>query len=103
MTMLDHAQEQLRELQNHKDALEQQQVYLQAQLVQLKPNSTVFSDTGERIVSSVDRLKMARSQLDSARARYSPDHPDVLRLEREVAGLEKQVAQEPHARTAADS
>jgi uncharacterized protein involved in exopolysaccharide biosynthesis len=34
---------------------------------------------------------MARSQLDSARARYSSDHPDVIRLQREVAGLEKQV------------
>jgi len=62
----------------------------------------VFSDTGERIVSSADRLKMARSQLDTARALYSPDHPDVQRLEREVAGLEKQVANDPHAKALLD-
>jgi polysaccharide biosynthesis transport protein len=43
-------------------------------------------------VSSADRLKMARSQLDSAKAIYGPDHPDVIRLQREVAGLEKGVA-----------
>jgi succinoglycan biosynthesis transport protein ExoP len=92
MQLLDRTAEELREAQNRKDSLEQQRVYLEAQLAQLKPNSTVFSDTGERIVSSADRLKMARSQLDSARAMYAPDHPDVVRLQREVDGLTKGVA-----------
>ena len=103
MTLLDRTDEQLRELQNRKDSLEQQRVFLEAQLAQLKPNSTVFSDTGERIVSSADRLKMARSQLDSARAMYAPDHPDVIRLQREVDGLEKNVANDPSARSTAPS
>lgn len=92
MTLLDRTNEQLRSEQSRKDALEQQLVYLQAQLAQLKPTSAVYSDTGERITSSADRLKMARSQLDAARALYAPDHPDVIRLEREVQGLEKGVA-----------
>ncbi len=92
MQLLDRTGEELRGAQNRKDSLEQQRVYLEAQLAQLKPNSTVFSDTGERIVSSADRLKMARSQLDSARAMYAPDHPDVVRLQREVDGLQKGIA-----------
>src|SRR5262249_22695492 len=91
MQLLDRADEELRSQEAHKSSLEQQRVFLEAQLAQLKPNSTVFSETGERILSSSDRLKMARSQLDSARALYAPDHPDVIRLQREVAGLEKQV------------
>jgi succinoglycan biosynthesis transport protein ExoP len=103
MTLLDRTDEQLREAQVRKDSLEQQRVYLEAQLAQLKPNSTVFSDTGERIVSSADRLKMARSQLDSARAIYAPDHPDVIRLQREVEGLQKEVATEGGARSTAPS
>jgi uncharacterized protein involved in exopolysaccharide biosynthesis len=97
MTLMDRTDEELRSEEMRRDSLQQQVVYLQAQLAQIKPNSTVFSDTGERIVSSADRLKMARSQLDTARALYAPDHPDVQRLEREVAGLEKQVAKEPHS------
>jgi uncharacterized protein involved in exopolysaccharide biosynthesis len=92
MQMLDHTQEELRADEMRKSSLEQQKVYLEAQLAQLKPNSTVFSDTGERILTSSDRLKMARSQLDSARASYGPDHPDIARLERLVAGLEKEVS-----------
>jgi uncharacterized protein involved in exopolysaccharide biosynthesis len=91
MTLLDRTEEQLRSAESRRDSLEQQQVYLEAQLVQLKPNSTVFSDTGERIVSAADRLKQARSQLASVRALYAPDHPDVIRLTREVEGLEKSV------------
>jgi polysaccharide biosynthesis transport protein len=89
MSLLDRTDQELRAAETRQSSLEQQRMFLDAQLAQLKPNSTVFSDTGERIVSSADRLKMARSQLDSARARYSPDHPDVIRFEREVAGLEK--------------
>jgi polysaccharide biosynthesis transport protein len=103
MQLLDHNNEELRALDSRKSSLEQQKVYLEAQLVQLKPNSVVFSDTGERIVSSADRLKQARSQLDSARAMYSPDHPDVIRLERQVAGLEKQVGPDQAAPTAAEA
>jgi uncharacterized protein involved in exopolysaccharide biosynthesis len=92
MQMLDRTEEELRTQEGRKSSLEQQKVFLEAQLAQLKPNSVVFSDSGERILSSTDRLKAARSQLDSARALYAPDHPDVIRLQREVAGLEKQVA-----------
>lgn len=100
MSLLDRTDEELRSEQTRKDSLAQQLVYLQAQLAQLKPNSTAFSDTGERITSSADRLKMARSQLDTARALYAPDHPDIQRLEREVAGLEKEVASDPHGKGA---
>jgi succinoglycan biosynthesis transport protein ExoP len=101
MSLLDRTEEELRTEEARRDSLEQQQVYLEAQLVQLKPTSAVFSDTGERIYSSADRLKQARSQLDSARALYAPDHPDIVRLEREVAGLQKDVDADPHAKAAA--
>jgi succinoglycan biosynthesis transport protein ExoP len=37
------------------------------------------------------QLEDARTQLASARQRYSPDHPDVVRLERLVASLEARV------------
>jgi protein tyrosine kinase modulator len=101
LQLLDRTDGDLRTLEARQSSLEQQRVFLEAQLAQLKPNSAVYSDTGERIVSSADRLKMARSQLDSAKALYSPDHPDVVRLEREVAGLEKDVSKDSDAQTAA--
>src|SRR5580658_1670655 len=93
MQLLDRNEEELRTQEARLSSLEQQRVYLQAQLVQLKPNSTVFSETGERIVSSSDRLKMLRSQLAAAKAKYGPDHPDVVTLTREVSGMEAELGE----------
>ena len=90
MQLLDRASQELDKDETRRSSLEQQQVYLEAQLAQLKPNSALFSDSGERILSTTDRLKTLRSQLASAQALYGPDHPDIARLSREVAGLEGQ-------------
>jgi len=88
MTLLDRAEQELRDADAHMMSLEQQRVFLEAQLVQIKPNSVLTTDSGERILSPADRLKVAKSKLASARALYSPDHPDIARLEREIHGLE---------------
>jgi succinoglycan biosynthesis transport protein ExoP len=95
MQLLDRNEEELRTEEARLSSLEQQRVFLQAQLAQLKPNSTVYSETGERIVSSSDRLKMLRSQLAAAKARYAPDHPDVVTLTREVSGMEADLGEKP--------
>ena len=92
MQMLERSDEELRTQEGRQSSLQQQRVYLEAQLVQLKPNSAVFSETGERIISTADRLKMVKSQLAVARGLYAPDHPDITRLERELAGLQKEDA-----------
>lgn len=88
MQLLDRTEQELRNAETELRSLSQQRTFLEAQLVQIKPNSMYLSDTGERIMSPDDRLKMLRSELAGARARYAPDHPDIPRLEREVAGLE---------------
>jgi polysaccharide biosynthesis transport protein len=103
MTLLDRSEEEVRSLDSRRSSLEQQKVYLSAQLAQLRPNSAVFSDTGERIFSTADRLKMARSQLASAQARYGREHPDIVRLQREIAGLEKSADSRPAAGTDASA
>jgi uncharacterized protein involved in exopolysaccharide biosynthesis len=69
-------------------SLSQQRTFLEAQLVQVKPNSELVSETGERILSPADRLKMLKSELASRRAIYASGHPDIVRIEREISGLE---------------
>jgi len=81
----------LREAESRVSQLDSQKIMLQAQLAQISPTSQIMSDSGQRILSTEDRLKAKRSELASARARYAPGHPDILNAEREVAGLEKQV------------
>ena len=91
LSLLDRTEQELRDAEMRHMSLDQQRTYLEVQLAQLKPNSMLLSDSGERIMSSTDRLKMLKSKLASARALYAPDHPDILRYEREISGLEAEV------------
>ena len=88
LQMLDRTEQDLRQQEARMMSLDEQRVYLEAQLVQVKPNSALMSDTGERILSPTDRLKMLRSKLASAHALYADDHPDIVRMKREISGLE---------------
>jgi polysaccharide biosynthesis transport protein len=83
---------ELRDVENRLGTLDQQRHLIEAQLAQLNPSATLFADSGQRILTPEERLKAARSQLAGATARYSPDHPEVLAAQREVAGLEQQVS-----------
>jgi polysaccharide biosynthesis transport protein len=85
---------ELRDEENRIASLDSQRVLLEAQLAQINPTMQVFSDTGLRVMSAEDRLKALKSQLAGYKARYAPDHPDIVNTEREVEGLEKQVKAE---------
>ncbi len=65
---------------------------LEGQLAGLSPMRESVSATGERVtLDPASRLKDRKSEYASAVSKYSPDHPDVVRLAREIEGLEKQV------------
>jgi uncharacterized protein involved in exopolysaccharide biosynthesis len=86
----DRTELELHDAVNRISALDSQQILLRAQLAQLNPTSQVYSDTGQRVMGVEDRLKALRSELAGYKARYAPDHPDIINTEREIAGLEKQ-------------
>lgn len=90
----DRTESELRDVENHLSAIEAQRIVLEAQLAQISPTALVFSDTGVRVMNTEDRLKNLKSLLAGYKARYAPDHPDVVNTEREVAGLEKEVKAE---------
>jgi succinoglycan biosynthesis transport protein ExoP len=90
-TVSDRTDTELRDAENRIAAIDSQRVLLQAQLAQINPTLQVYSDTGQRVMNPEDRLKALKSQLAGYKARYAPDHPDIISTEREVEGLEKQV------------
>lgn len=68
-------------------SLEDRRFYLQGQLGQLDPY-------GEDVNTSPGaRLKALRTEYATAVARYSADHPDVLRLKREIESLGRETGQ----------
>ncbi|HZF25303.1 MAG TPA: hypothetical protein VEZ88_03500 [Steroidobacteraceae bacterium] len=91
--MMDREQMELRDVQTRLQSLQDQKLYLVAQLSQINPTSQVFTETGQRVLGPADRLKALRTQLASLSSLYAPDHPDVLRIRREIEGLGREVQQ----------
>jgi polysaccharide biosynthesis transport protein len=94
MQVSDRTELELRDVENHLTALDSQRIVLEAQLAQISPTALVYSDTGQRVMNTEDRLKHLKSQLAGYKARYAPGHPDIVTTEREVAGLEKEMKDE---------
>ncbi len=90
----DRTELALRDVENHLSALDSQRLLLEAQLAQISPTAVVFSDTGQRVMNTEDRLKDLKSKLAGYKARYAPGHPDIVNTQREVDGLESEVKAE---------
>jgi succinoglycan biosynthesis transport protein ExoP len=88
---MERTELELHDAENRVNALDSQRVLLQAQLAQISPNAQVYTDSGQRVFGPEDRLKALKSQLASYKARYAPDHPDIVSTQREVDGLERLV------------
>jgi succinoglycan biosynthesis transport protein ExoP len=82
MTMLDRSQRESDETERSIYALEERKLLLQSQLAQVEPYA------GN---SPGGHLKELETQYLSASSIYSPDHPDVVRLRREIASLKREL------------
>jgi uncharacterized protein involved in exopolysaccharide biosynthesis len=90
--LASRAQDDLREVGSRVRALDEQIVFLDSQLAQINPNSTLYSDnTGQRVMGEADQLKLLKMQYAKAVATYSDTHPDVIKLKSEIDGLEKEL------------
>ena len=81
MQMLDRTQRELEESDRQITMLEQRKMELQSQLALVEPH------TGN---SPGGRLRELQTEYMAAAARYSPEHPDVVRLERELDAMKKE-------------
>lgn len=89
MQLRDRADSEIMEVDRRISMLEERKFYLEGQLAQMKPNSPMISAGGERILDSDERLKALQAQYASLSGVYSSDHPDVVKMRREIAALKK--------------
>lgn len=89
MSLMERTERELMDTQNEIRSLEERKFYLDGQLAQINPNSPMFSADGERIMDSATRLKVMKTEYAAALGKYSPDHPDVVRMRREIDTMEK--------------
>jgi succinoglycan biosynthesis transport protein ExoP len=75
----------IQELTKHK-------LELAAQLTQLSPSVPVVLPSGEVVLSETDRLKALESTFQRMSALYLNNHPDVIRVTREIDDLKSSIA-----------
>jgi len=93
MTMLNQAERELLDADRDIRALEEKRTTLEGELAILKPHTPIISASGERILDSGERLKALRAQYASAIGYLSSEHPDILKMQKEIAALERETGQ----------
>lgn len=94
MTMLNQAERELLDADRDIRTLEERRTYLEGELATLKPHTPIIAASGERILDSGERLKALRAQYASAIGYLSAEHPDVLKMQQEIAALERETGQQ---------
>jgi uncharacterized protein involved in exopolysaccharide biosynthesis len=85
----DRVESEIREVERQTSTLEERKFNLEAQLAQVRPNVPMVSATGERILDEADRLKLLQAKYSGLSGIYSSDHPDMIKLKREIDALTK--------------
>jgi len=80
---MQRTENELADIDTQIQALEEKRIYLNGQLPLLDPYNM-----GD-VMSPKARLDALRTEYLSLASRYSPSHPDVTRIKREIAALEK--------------
>ena len=91
LQLMDRAEQDLGRIEGQIRTLEERKAYLESDLSRIKPNTSLISETGERILGPGDRLKVLRTEYMSISARYSAKHPDVVKIKKEIESLEREV------------
>ena len=87
---LDRTERELDQLGAEERALDERRYLLEGQLAQINPLTMMQSSTGERILDPESRLKALTAEYASLTAKYSEEHPDVVKAKREMEGLKQQ-------------
>ena len=82
--LMDRTEREMTDIDSQLRSQQQTRIYLQGQLAQLKPYGIDVS------LDPATRLQALRTQYLGLLARYSAEHPDVIRMKREIEGLEQE-------------
>lgn len=78
-------------------ASEDRKIDLQAQLEQLSPSAMIYAENGDRVLTPQGRLKALETKYLSASAVYAEDHPDLVKMRREIDALKSEVGLSHHS------
>ena len=90
LQLMERNEREILEVDREIRSVKERKIYLKSELSQISPKVAIFSETGERILSSIDRLKTLESKLISLSAVYSDDHPEIIRLRKTIGALKEE-------------
>jgi uncharacterized protein involved in exopolysaccharide biosynthesis len=82
---------QLLQLDSQERSLQDRRFYLEGELAQIDPNAMATNAVGNRVFDMKDRLKELQSQYPSVLSSHSANHPDVIKIKREIESLQKEI------------
>ena len=89
--LMQRTESEVTEIDRLIQDIKERKIYLESQLTQLEPNATLFSASGQPIMGKESRLKSLQSSYISLSARYSAEHPDVIKMKNEISALEQEI------------
>ena len=89
LQLIGRTEGELAKAQERLHALEERRVLLQSELAQISPHSARVVD-GQTVLSPPDRLKALQTRYISMRGVYGENHPDVVKMRREISVLKNE-------------
>lgn len=91
LNVIERADMELNESRSRLSELQKRRLDLQASMTNISPYAATDLPNGEKALGDSDRLKALQSEYRNKSALYSADHPDVIRLQREISHLEEKL------------
>ncbi len=91
MQTIERLERELDNIDSQIRSLKEQKVYLKGQLALVEPFAPIKTEEGKVIASPIEKLKYLKLKLATLKAVLSPNHPDIIKLKREIKALEAQV------------
>jgi len=91
MQIMNSLTDEIGQTDRQIQSVRENQIMLDAELAKLSPISTTVTPDGKPISSPEDQLKALQTELSRLKARYSPEHPDVQRVTRDLEAVRAQL------------
>lgn len=91
---LERSRREMSDVRLRLQELAKRKIETSARMSQLSPTAPVVLATGEMVMSDADRLKALQTEYRRKAAIYRDNHPDVIRLGREIEALQAQLGVE---------
>ena len=86
---IEQLEQQSRNLDKDSQVLMERKILIEGQLAQIKPSTPLEGLSGEKIVTPEEKLASLKTELTMLQTQVSEKHPDIIRVKREIEGLEK--------------